>query len=331
MIEPLDGEILHALQLWPRASFRHISEVLGAPEQTVARRYRKMRRDGVVRVAGLINPQVHGEAQWVVRVRAKPDDLPRLADALVRRPDVTHANVLSGWTELVCVIRAPLGESNDGLLQRLPRTSSVLGLDIDLVLHVFGEPADSMWTAYGHTLDAEQKARLLRGAEAAGAVGRPDTPDDGDDALFAALAEDGRAPHVRLADQTGWSPARVKRRIAALEAGGTLIYDVDVLPDRLGFNVNAMLWLTVAPQHLAGVGEQIATHDEIASAMAISGRSSLMAVAICRDVEHLYRYLAERLATVAHIQSYEVSIRAMRLKQAASLIRQGRLVQAGRS
>jgi DNA-binding Lrp family transcriptional regulator len=33
----------------------------------------------------------------------------------------------------------------------------------------------------------------------------------------------------------------VKRRIAALEASGTLAFDIDLMPDRLGFNVNAML------------------------------------------------------------------------------------------
>jgi DNA-binding Lrp family transcriptional regulator len=58
------------------------------------------------------------------------------------------------------------------------------------------------------------------------------------------------------AEHTGWSPARVKRRMAALEASGTLAFDVDLLPDRLGFNinlnVNAMLWLTT-PQHHAAV------------------------------------------------------------------------------
>ena len=329
MLEPLDGKILHALQLSPRVAFRRVAGVLDVPEQTVARRYRKLRRDGVVRVAGLIDPRVYGECQWVVRVQAKPDDLPRLTEALVRRPDVTHANVLSGWTELVCVIQAPLGEGGDGLLRRLPRTSAVLGLDISLILHQFGERASSQWTAYGHTLTDEQSAEMLRDAEGGGATGRPASPTDEDGTLFEALAEDGRAPHARLAELTGWSPARVKRRIAALEAAGTLVYDVDLLPDRLGFNINAMLWLTVAPRHLAAVGEQIAAHDEVATVVAVSGRYNLMAVIICRDVDHLYRYLAEGLASIDHIQNYEISIRARRLKQAASLIVHGRLIQAG--
>jgi DNA-binding Lrp family transcriptional regulator len=331
MVEPLDAQILHALQISPRASLRRIGEVVGVPEQTVARRYRKMRRDGIMRVVALVNPQLYGECQWIVRVRAKPDDLPRLAEALVRRPEVTHANVLSGWTELVCVVRAPLGESSDGLLQRLPRTSSVLGMDVDLVLHEFGGSAGSLWTGYGHTLRADQVAALQEGAADGASAEHAVTPTDDDQPLVSALAEDGRVPNARLAELTGWSAARVKRRLAALESSATLTYDLELLPEHLGFPIHAMVWITTPARHLASIAEQIAEHDEVASVVAISGRHNLVAVVICRDVEQLYGYLAERLAAIDHIQAYDVSIRTKRLKQTTSLIAHGRLIHAGRS
>ncbi len=299
--------------------------MVDAPEQAVARRYRKLHRDGVVRVIGLLNPRVYGDSQWVVRVRAKPDDLPRLAEALIRRPEVTHANVLSGWTELVCIIRAPLGDTKDSILQRLPRTSSVIALEVDLVLRVFGEPDAAHWTAYGHTLDPDQAA-VIRQDAVADQPTDPATPRDEDQPLLDALAADGRAAHARIGQRTGWSPARVKRRIAALEASGTLTFDVDLLPALLGFDINAMLWLTTPPGHLAAVAEEIAAHEEVASVVAVSGRNNLMAVLICRNVDDLYRYVAERLAGIRHISRYDMSIRAQRLKQAGSVIAHGRLV-----
>lgn len=328
MIDELDGQIIHSLQISPRASFRLIADTVGAPEQTVARRYHRLRRDGAMRVVGLLNPRVHGDAQWVVRVHAKPDDIPRLAEALVRRPEVTHANVLSGWSELVCVVRAPLAEGSEGLLRQLPRTTSVIDLDIDLILHTFGEPGTEPWTAYGHTLDAEQTSRILPRLADALSTAPPAAPTKEDQPLFDALAEDGRAAHARLAERAGWSTARMTRRLNALESAGTLTYDVDILPQRLGFDVNAMIWLTTSPPHLERVGQQIAAHAEIASVAAISGRNNLMAIAICRDVDHLYRYIAKEFAAVADVQSYDVSIRTQRLKQTASLISRGRLIHA---
>ncbi|WP_422745325.1 Lrp/AsnC family transcriptional regulator [Mycobacterium sp. WMMD1722] len=320
-----DGLILHALQIAPRASFRRIAGVVGIDEQAVARRYHALRRAGVLRVVGVVNPWVHGECQWVVRVRAKPDDLQRLAEALVRRPDVTHANVLSGGTELVCVVRAPVGDSGDGLLSRLPRTSTVLDMRIDLILSVFGSPTGTQWTGHGHRLDADRIV-ALHPADMPHAE-RPMAPAPEDQPLLDALADDGRVPDSALARLTGWSPARVKRRLAALQTSGTLTYDLDLLPERLGFAMNAIIWMSVRPQHLTSVGERIAGHADVASVAAVSGPANLMAVVICRDTEHLYRYLAEHLGSVELIESYEVSVRSKRLKQVGSLVSAGRLVR----
>lgn len=327
-MEALDGHILHALQLSPRAPFRRIAEVVGAGEQTVARRYRALRRDGVLRAVGVVNPRVYGECQWIVRVRAKPDDLLRLAEALVRRADVTHANVLSGGTELVCVVRAPLDDTEAGLLHRLPRTSTVLDMRVDLVINVFGAPMHAHWTGHGHALDGHQVA-ALQPAHCAH-PDRPVGPTPEDQPLLDALAEDGRISDSALAGLTGWSPARVKRRMVALQGSGTLSFDLDVLPERLGFMLHAIIWISVVPQHLTSVAEQIVRHDEVASVATVSGPANLMVVVICRDPEHFYRYLAERLASVDHIQAYDVSVRSKRLKQVGSLIAHGRLVRAAR-
>ena len=46
-LDALSHQIIHALQLDGRASFNRIATVLGVSEQTAARRYRRMRTDGV--------------------------------------------------------------------------------------------------------------------------------------------------------------------------------------------------------------------------------------------------------------------------------------------
>ncbi|BAX92225.1 Lrp/AsnC family transcriptional regulator [Mycobacterium shigaense] len=326
-MEAIDGQILHALQLSPRAPFRRIAEVIDTGEQTVARRYHALRRAGVLRVVGVVNPRVYGEYQWVVRVHAKPNDLPKLAEALIRRPEVTHANVLSGGTELVCVVRAPVDDGEAGLLHRLPRTSTVLDMRIDLVLNVFGSPMHAHWTGYGHGLSPQQIAALQPPDRTDSPP--PAQPTADDQPLLDALADDGRISDSALGERTGWSPARVKRRLVALQACATLSYDLDILPERLGFMLTAVVWISVVPRHLASVAEQIVRHDEVASVVAVSGPANLMVVVICRGAEHLYGYLTEELATVEHVRAYDVSVRSKRLKQVGSRIAHGRLIRAG--
>ncbi|OPG07501.1 hypothetical protein B1R27_13510 [Streptomyces sp. GKU 895] len=51
-VQPDDVRIIRALQIAPRASFAAIATALGLTEGTVNRRYRRLRADGVIRVAG---------------------------------------------------------------------------------------------------------------------------------------------------------------------------------------------------------------------------------------------------------------------------------------
>ncbi|WP_326664879.1 Lrp/AsnC family transcriptional regulator [Streptomyces sp. NBC_00385] len=326
MIDDVDMRILRTLHRAPRAPFRLIGEVSGVSEQTAARRYQALRRAGVMRVVGLVDPAVHGEAQWVARIRCRPDRVAPLADTLARRPDIAYVGIASGGSEIICVIRSPLHAPRaDMLLQQLPRSTAVLDVSIDLLIHPFGDPDTAGWTGYGGHLTAEQEQRL---------AARPPAAPDGpllpltaqDGPLLDALAEDGRTSHTQLAEATGWSKGRVARRLESLETSGTLSYDIDLLPEHLGFHLNATLWLRVAPARLEGTGNEIARHEEVAFAGATSGDHNMMAIVICRDAEEFYRYLTTRLAATPGVDAYGVSIRVRRLKQAASLISHGRLV-----
>lgn len=108
MVDTLDRQIIHALQHSPRASFRRIGAVVGVSEQTVARRYQALRRDGVVRVLGRIAPAAHGHSEWVARISCRPDRVNTLAHALIGRPDIYFAHITSGGAEIICIVHSPL-------------------------------------------------------------------------------------------------------------------------------------------------------------------------------------------------------------------------------
>jgi DNA-binding Lrp family transcriptional regulator len=326
MPDALDRQIVHALQLAPRVPFRRVADVLGVSEQTVARRYRALVRSGAVRVVGVVDPAARGHAEWVTRIRCRPDRVGPLADALVRRDDIAYAHVASGGSEITCVVRAPLSAAPEsGLLGSLPRSASVLDVSIDLLLHPFPAEGPPGWTGYGDLLDADQVRRLTEGAPPEPA-GTPVPPDADDGPLLDALAADGRAALTDLATATGWSAGRVARRLEALERAGTIDFQVDMLPELLGHPLVATLWLRVAPEHLAQVGHEVASHPEVAFAAATSGRHNVFATVMSRGPQDLYRYLTDRVGCTPGIDASEVSIRARRLKQAASVISRGRLV-----
>ncbi|MFI6833783.1 Lrp/AsnC family transcriptional regulator [Kribbella sp. NPDC050241] len=52
MLDDLDRAIAHALHIDGRAPFNRIAAVLGVSDQTVARRYQRLRSGGLLRVVG---------------------------------------------------------------------------------------------------------------------------------------------------------------------------------------------------------------------------------------------------------------------------------------
>ncbi|MGH1552613.1 AsnC family transcriptional regulator [Streptomyces sp. L7] len=328
MTDAVDGKILRALQCAPRASFRLIGEVAGVSGRTAARRFHALRQAGVGTSgwSASVDPAVHGDARWVARIRLPPR--PGRPARRRARPTTRHRlrGLASGGSEIICIITAPVHVPRDDvLLRQLPKSASVLDVSIDLLIHSFGTQGRSDWTGYGGHLTPGQVQHLV-GDRPSAPAGPPVRLTDEDTPLLDALAEDGRATHTQLADLTGWSTARVARRLDALETSGALVYDVELLSARLGFALNATLWLRVAPARLERVGEELAGHDEVAYAAAISGDSNVMAIVVCRDTEDLYRYLTTKVAAVPGIDGYGVSIRVHTLKQATSLIARGRLV-----
>src|ERR1700712_5732376 len=87
VVDDLDRKILHALQISGRAPFSLIGEVIGVSEQTVARRYRRLRVAGVVRVVGVVDPAMMGQLDWMVRITCRPNAAMALGDALAARDD----------------------------------------------------------------------------------------------------------------------------------------------------------------------------------------------------------------------------------------------------
>src|SRR5271154_6599255 len=86
-VDDLDRQLVQCLGVDGRASFSAIAEVLGVSDQTVARRYRRLRSAGVLRVVGLRYPSYSGYAGWFLRLRCVPGSGLAIAEALARRPD----------------------------------------------------------------------------------------------------------------------------------------------------------------------------------------------------------------------------------------------------
>lgn len=323
-LDELDRQIIHALILDGRLPFSRIAGVVGASEQTVARRYRRMRSAVMLRVVGVPDSQRLGQSDWHVRLQCVPDAATGVANALARRPDTSWVRLTSGGTEIVCAVKSTDGHSrHDLLLRQLPSSRRIVAISAHSILHVFRGGAES-WPGATRELSGEQVAELSGAAlpQTAGSAARQPVAEIGadDQMLFAELANDGRASYSELARATHWHESTVRRRIEELRAAGILYFDVDIDTTAFGYRTEAQLWMSVAPARLAAVGSALAQHVEIPFAAATTGASNLMASVICADDEALYRYLTERIASLDGVNAVEIAPIIRTVKRAATIL-----------
>ncbi|MFL6118626.1 Lrp/AsnC family transcriptional regulator [Actinophytocola sp.] len=305
-VDEVDRGLIHALHLDGRAPFAAIAAVLGVSENTVARRYRRLRQAGVMRVVGSANGLLIGRPSWTVRIRCTPDVAPPVAAALARRPDTFWVHILSGGTEISCNLQSTDTAARDALLMdKLPRSTRVL----DVSAHAVLGGVATEWAGIRHLTEA-QAARLTPEPPAE----EPLTLDGDDHALLAALARDGRTPYTEL----GQSESAARRRVTRLRRAGVLVLDLDVLPAALGYHAEARLWLTVRPTGLAATAAAVAAHPETSFTAVTTGRTNLVATVICRDSADLYRYLTERVGTLDDVHTVETAPLMRTVKRAAS-------------
>jgi DNA-binding Lrp family transcriptional regulator len=315
-LDALDLKLMQALQLDGRAPFSRIGEVLGVSDQTVARRFRRLRTTAGLRVVGMIDASRLGRTSWIVRLRCTPDVAEQLANALARRSDTTFIDLISGGTEVLCAMKPrSLKDRDDLLFERLQRTPRVVSVSAHCLLHTF-YGGQLGWLDKIQALDADEVEALRRPpVERSDNPDAPDTLDADDEALVALLRRDGRATYSELQAATGQSESVVKRRLDRLRASGLLYYDIQHDAEPLGQGVGAMLWLTVAPSALARVGQALGEHREVRFAAATTGQANVVAAVLCRGTGDLYTYLSEKIGALDGVRSVETTLTLRQVKQ----------------
>ena len=320
-IDDVDRQLAHCLGVDGRASFSAIAEVLGVSDQTVARRYRRLRSAGALRVVGLKYPKATGYANWFLRLRCVPGSGEAIAAALAKRDDTAWVQLLSGDTEVLCSLRGVPSEGSESLLTRLPRSGRIVAVTAYSRLHMYTGGPDAL--GFIDVLPASRVAPLRSAAwswdRAADQVAEVE-PSELDAALFAALAADGRTPYGDLAAATGWSETTVRRRMDQLREAGVLYYDLEMDMPTFGFRSSAWLFMLVPPSHLAEVGTALAKFPEVAYVAATTGPANLSACAVCRDDESLYQFLTAKVGALPGVERVETAPIIRTVKQASPVM-----------
>lgn len=315
-IDEIDRQIVHCLGVDGRASFSQIAQILEVSDQTVARRYRRLRSAGLLRVVGLKARDKVGSLGWFLRMRCVPGSGPGIAAALAKRTDTAWIQLLSGDTEVLCTLRGDARDDRNSLLAMLPRSARITAVTAHSLLHMYVGGADAL--RFLEVLPAE-RVEPLRPRVRGGRVELGEL----DAALFQALGADGRTPYADLAAATGWSESTVRRRMDQLREVGVLYYDIELDMAAFGFRSTTWLWMSVPLAQLSAVGEALAKLPEVAYAVATTGPANLAVCTICRDESEFYEFMTLKVGALPGVERVETSPVIRTVKQASPTVLPG--------
>lgn len=136
------------------------------------------------------------------------------------------------------------------------------------------------------------------------------TVDGFDLKILAALQDDGRLTNQELADIAGLSASQCSRRRTRLEEEGIIQgYHADLAAEALGFNVIAVVHITLAthsPNNAKRFRDLVRRVDDIQEAYALTGDADYLLKIALRDLKSLSDIVNNVLMpheSVAHVRS----------------------------
>lgn len=284
LFDPLERQIVAALQLDPRCPWRKMAAVLGEAERTVARRGAQLLESGAVAVVG-VRPR---PAAVLVEMRCNPGTVRAAAQALAQRHDTTFVYTTTGTGDCVAEILTDPNRMGDVLSDELPSTIGLRDSTSYPVLRYFRTIRG--WRP--EVLSAE-RAEALRSVltQDAGILEAQQQLNRQDTELVDALCVDGRMSFEALGRRVGVSEATARRRSEWLLSNNQVQLRAVVEPAAFGLAVEALLWIRASPQHVEQLGKSLAELPTVRYAAAIAGDYQIVADVTVGDMSALYRFI----------------------------------------
>ncbi|TJY69104.1 AsnC family transcriptional regulator [Arthrobacter sp. CAU 1506] len=287
----LEKQIVAALQVDPRASWRTIAAVLREPERTVARRGGDLLASGVVAVRGIqLKPK-----PVLVEMRCAPGTSRMAVQALSQRADSSFVYTITGSSDCIAEILTDRARLHTALSDELPAIVGLQRVNTYPILRYF----KTLRAWQPGILTAEQR-RALRPVPLNDPkiFGEHPSLTETDKQIVAALCDDGRMSFEAIARRAGTSEATARRRTDWLLETNCLNLRALVEPSSLGLPVEALLWIKTAPDRLESLGRRLAQLPEARYVAAITGEYQILADVTVASNEALYDFTSSSDWTV---------------------------------
>ena len=312
-LDETDLACLIALQANPRGTWRDLSASSGVTERTLSRRLQRLMESGYIRVIGELDPVVMGSGPvlhaWIQVADGRQEEVAQHLTQLTQaRVVMATTGEFDIFTELNL---SSVGALSDMVVKELPLVPGVKQVQSRVVLRSFRRA--SRWRIDG-SLPIEPVQTC------------PIRLNDEEMRLQEALMMDGRANLSHLAETCGVSEPKAQRLLSGLVESQALTFRVELEPQLVGYEVEAILSLQTRPGMTDSIANELARDKHTRCLFGTSGHLQLFWHVLCRDIHDLWTVSTSRIGALEGIVSCEVNT-VLKAYKRAGRARKGLMVE----
>lgn len=290
-LDNLDLQLVHALQINPRAPFVTVARALQVDAVTVARRWERLVTDNISWVTGYPNAAAYffGYVEVSCHVAQAEQVADRLAEDVHA---VSIAHITGDMDLLVVVVTQDYITFARYITERIHRIPGVIRSRSHPFAHSYVE--GSAWR-----LDAlsSDQIRIMRKTTIPSMPGQKIVDDERP--IVLALAGDGRLALTDLARRTGVSVNTARRRLQRLVTARKVLLRCEIAHTYSGWPLTVIFWARADANRVTNVAELLIKLRPVRiCAVTATGHSTLVFTVSLRSVDGIlkfHQYLADTI------------------------------------
>ncbi len=146
---------------------------------------------------------------------------------------------------------------------------------------------------------------------------------EADRTIIRLLQQDARMSYAEVSRATRIPESTVRRRMERLQQQGIIEFAMIADPARLGFEVRAMIGLTIDQRRLQEIAATLRGLSEVTFAAFLTGTFDIVMHIVVGSQESLVSFLTERLAVIPGVRSAETLLMPYIIKPATTWVLPG--------
>lgn len=319
ILDDEDVQLVHALQIAPRASWTSLAPILGVHSTTLAARWKRLSDSGIAWVAAhSVNTRLCPVTAFI-EVMCELTRRDEVIRALTAIPDVVSLDISARHRDLLLVISVPtIAHLSERTLPLIAAVAGVEHIETSICtrMHVAGDSWSVQSLGPAQARLVSQLAARTR-PRAHGSAPRVSTE------VLNALAIDGRLSASEIARGLELSEPTVRRQIRAAIDHGLVNLRCELAQDVSGTPITAQWFATVPASEHEALARRVAQIPGVRLCASTTGRTNILLTFWLRSISEVPRIEALLAEAVPAIVFRESAIALRIVKRVGWLLGDG--------